>query len=107
MGRLSCQSMALKVEGGPPAQWGLNPGPLGSLHLYASCLENSSSPLASWREGLVLLLKPLTSQSGQKAEGVGKPQAFGSAGMQGRKMEVRNRGLVADLGTHKVPYLKV
>lgn len=107
MGRLSCQSMALKVEGGSPAQWGLNPGPLHFLHLCASCLENSSSPLAPWGEGLVLLPKPLTSQSGLKAEGVGKPQYVGSAGMQGRKMEVRNRGLVADPGTHKVPYLKV
>lgn len=99
--------MALKVEGGPPVQRGLNPEPLSSLQLYASCLENSSSPLAPWELGLVLLPKPFTSQSGQKAEGVGKPQAVGSAGMQGRKMEVRNRGLVADPGTHKVPYLKI
>lgn len=52
MGRLSCQSMALKVEGGPPVQRGLNPEPLSSLQLYASCLENSSSPLAPWEEGL-------------------------------------------------------
>lgn len=69
MGRLSCQSMALKVEGGSPAQWGLNPGPLQFLHLCASCLENSSSPLAPWGEGLVLLPKPLTSQSGLKEKG--------------------------------------
>lgn len=100
--------MALMVENGPQPN---GPGSRATQLFVSLCQlpgERSSSPPASWSwdKGLVLLPKPLTPQSGQREKGWVSLRLLGGLACRAQR-QVRNRRLIAEPGTYKIPCMKV